>query len=55
MEDPCFDAVVNSDGQLVLESLIAPDDVSVFDSKMYEVPTNSAEIESSGLRDCGAL
>ena len=53
--DPCTDSTVNSDNELVLDSLNAPDDVSVFESKLYEAPNNSAELEFSDYTICGPL
>ena len=51
----CSNAIVNSDDGLVLEDMVAPDNVSTFASPIYSAPSNSVRISSDGLSNCGEL
>ena len=51
--DPCELAIVNSDGSMVLEDLIAPNGVEIFESKVYNRPVNSVELAHVKFANCG--
>ena len=51
--DPCEQAIVNSDGSIVLADLIAPNGVESFESKVYSRPVNSVELAHSDFANCG--
>ena len=54
--DPCIDSVVNSDSNLVLDDIIAPANVSVFESRLYDAPQIFAQLNDVGvLMRCGPL
>ena len=55
VSDPCTEAIVNSDNVLVLSDMVAPDNVSIYESSLYTAPSNSAQLSSGGLSNCGAL
>ena len=44
--NPCSKAIVNSDNELVLADLVAPDGVNSFESELYNKPSNSVELGS---------
>ena len=51
--DPCEQAIVNSDGSIAFEDLIAPNGVETFKSEVYNRPVNSVELANGEFADCG--
>ena len=54
--DSCAMSIVNSDGGLTLDNMIAPDGVPELESRQYRGPTNSADLSlGNGYQFCGLL
>ena len=54
--DSCATSIVNSDGGLTLDNMIAPNGVPELNSRQYRGPTNSADLSlGNGYQFCGLL